>query len=143
MRAFAHYIIIIDHAFGRLMPTEDNTLDKRERISTRGVGCERFIHYKCLRLAIIENVHNLRPCQADVERHNRRSHARAGIIQFEVTMTVEHEHGHTIAAHYTKRRQSASKRISALVKLFPGIACLSTSNRLPGSRDLFCMCQSL
>jgi hypothetical protein len=58
-------------------------------------------------------------------------------------MAIEHEDSHTIATHYAKRRQSAGKCISALVKLFPGIMNLSTNNRLPGSRYLFCMCQTL
>src|SRR5437667_6445537 len=58
-------------------------------------------------------------------------------------MAVEHQDSHTVAAHYTKRCQSTSKCIGAQVKLFPGIASLSTSNCLTGSRSLFCMCQSL
>ena len=101
MRAFAYDIIIIDHAFGRLITTIDNTLDSRKRIPTGGVGCERFVHDQHLRLAIIENEDNLWSCQADVERNNRRSHACAGIVQFEVAMAVEHEHSHTIATNYT------------------------------------------
>src|SRR6266487_4621076 len=143
MRAFTHDIIIIDHAFGRLITTIDYTLDSGKRIPTRGIGCERFVYNEYLRLTIVENINDLRTCQANVERYNRRSHACAGIVQFEVTMAVEHKNSHTVTAHYTKRCQPAGKSISPLVKLFPGIACLSTSNRLPRSCYLFCVCQSL
>jgi len=58
-------------------------------------------------------------------------------------MTIEHERGHAIPAQYAKRRQSACKGISALVKLFPRVTYFSANNRLTGSRNLFCVYQSL
>src|SRR5215471_7004088 len=77
MRAFAGDIIIVNHAFRCFITAINDTLDGRKRISTGGVGSKRFVHNKHLRLAIIENEDNLWSCQANIERNNHCSHARA------------------------------------------------------------------
>ncbi len=102
MRAFAHQIIIVDHVRRCLFSTVDDVFHRREGIASGGVRSEWFVDYQHLCFAIIENKYNFCACQADVQRHDDRSHARAGVIQFEVAMAVEHQYCHAISTHYAK-----------------------------------------
>src|SRR5712692_11960231 len=135
VRTPGHYILKVNHSSRRDVAAVDNAFKRRNGIAPGDHRCEGLIYDERLRLAVVENEDDFRASQANVERHNDRSHARAGIIQLKVAMAVEHQYGYAVSALHSKRSQAARKGVGTLVKHFPGVARLAAYHRLVGSSD--------
>src|SRR2546425_29219 len=139
----AHHIVIVNHPQGCFITNVYDMTYCRDGITTRDVTCKGLVYYQHLTFTIVENEHNLRSCQPNVERHNHSSHTRTGIIQLQIAMAIQHQYGHPISALYIESCQTPCQCVSSLIKIIPHVAYLATRYCLMSSENLSGMCQSL